>query len=41
MNITKANLPIILIAAGVAYYLWKKNQAATVLDRRYPMAYTG
>jgi hypothetical protein len=39
MTINQKTLPWILVAAGVAYYLWKQRQAATVLDNRYPMAY--
>lgn len=38
MNI-RANLPLILVAAAVGFYFYKQNRAATVLDRRYPMAY--
>lgn len=38
MNI-KQNLPLILVAAAVGLYFYKQHRAATVLDRRYPMAY--
>jgi len=39
MTINQKTLPWILVAAGVAYYVWKQHQDATILDRRYPMAY--
>jgi hypothetical protein len=39
MTINSKTLPWILVAAGVAYYVWKQHQTATILDNRYPMAY--
>jgi hypothetical protein len=39
MTINQKTLPWILVVAGVAYYLWKQQQASTILDNRYPMAY--
>lgn len=38
--ITSKNLPMLLAVLAVGYYFYSKRQAATVLDRRYPMAYT-
>jgi len=39
MNLNQKTLPYIVLAIGLAYFVWTKHQAATVLDRRYPMAY--
>jgi hypothetical protein len=36
----KAHIPLILVAAAIGLYFYRQNRAATVLDRRYPMAYT-
>lgn len=36
----KDHIPLILVAAVVGLYFFNQHRKATVLDRRYPMAYT-
>lgn len=39
MTMSKMQIACLLAAGAAAYYIWQQNRAATVLDRRYPMAY--
>lgn len=33
------NLVLILAAAAIGYYIWRKNDPTSILNDRYPMAY--
>jgi hypothetical protein len=40
MKMNKTTMLCLLAAGAAAYYIWNQHRATTVLDRRYPMAYT-
>lgn len=35
----KVQIALLLAAGAAAFYIWQQHRDATVLDRRYPMAY--
>lgn len=40
MKMNRTQMLCLLAAGAAAYYFWNQQRASTVLDRRYPMAYT-